>query len=114
MPIEAEVIEELVVSYQDADPKPETTAAIVRGLAEDYGLEVNQVKLLLKKEGVLVAAKIVSAPTKSDKPPRRLKVDCHNDLKAAIRAVGKDVDEDTIGRLTGKAADYFTGVIKND
>jgi hypothetical protein len=33
-------------------------------------------------------------------------------LIAAIKAAGKEVDEEIISKLTGKAAVYFTGIMK--
>ena len=39
------------------------------------------------------------------------KADAQDALTAALSDAGQSVDEDVISKLTGKAAQYFTGVI---
>jgi len=47
-----------------------------------------------------------------DAPKRVSKESAIADLRAAIEAKGAAVDDDILGKLTGKAAVYFLSVIK--
>ena len=68
---------------------------------------------------ILVKAKVYvkkSATTgtaaKTEGSKRVNKADAVSKLKDAIEALGLEPDDEIIGKLTGKAAVYFAGVIK--
>lgn len=107
---------EIIAKYEEANPTAENTMDIVTELAEEYEKSPNGVRMILTKAGVYVK----KTPTKSEgkkasgesKGTRVSKEDALNSLTAAIEAAGLEADEDVIKRLTGKAAVYFTEVVK--
>ena len=50
--------------------------------------------------------------TSEKKEKKMSKADALAMLKTEIVEVGSDIDEDILGKITGKAAEYFAGVIK--
>ena len=108
---------EAVKQYLDQDPTPETSVEIVADVAENMGFTPNSVRMILSKAGVYVTK---GAPTKkADKEggtktagTRVSKESAHAALIAAIEAAGKEVDEEIVSKLTGKAAVYFTTLFK--
>lgn len=103
--------------YEEASPTPETSMQIVKDIAEELEESVNGVRMILIKAGVYVKSK-GAEPSESDTKPKegsgRVSKDAsHAALKSAIKAAGASVDEELIGKLTGKAAQYFTSVIES-
>lgn len=108
--------QQVIASYQDAEPTPENSMEIVQEIAEEVGETPNGVRMVLSKAGVYVKKATSNGGTKKekasgDKPARKSKEDSINELREAIEAIGAEVDEDIITKLTGKAAIYFTGVL---
>jgi len=111
--------DEIVKKYQDAEPTPENSMEIVKDIAEELGHSPNAVRMILsqkqvyvkKEAGAKTATKTTSGST-GDKPARVSKEAAHADLKAAIEAAGGTVDDEIVSKLTGKAAVYFTEVLK--
>ena len=105
---------EAVESYEMANPTPETSMEIVKQIADDMGESPNGVRMILTKAGVYVKK---TPATKSSgggggTTTRVSKAAAVEDLTAAITDTGGEVDEDIVGKLTGKAAMYFAGLLR--
>lgn len=105
---------EAVEAYTDSDPTPETSMEIVKQIADDMGQSPNGVRMILTKAGVYVkktpAAKSNGASASTS--TRVSKAAAIDDLTAAITDIGGTVDEDIVSKLTGKAAMYFAGLLR--
>ena len=104
---------EAIEAYQDADPTPETSMEIVKEIADDLGESPNGVRMILTKAGVYVKKTPATANGggTSSGGTRVSKQAAQDALIAAINDKGLSVDEDIISKLTGKAAQYFTGLL---
>lgn len=105
---------EVIAAYEDAQPTPENSLEIVKEIAEEYEESPNGVRMILTKAGVYVkkaaaASKATSSNTTAS--TRVSKADAIEALSVAIRAAGKEVDEEILSKLTGKAAQYFTTLL---
>jgi len=110
---------ELVAAYLDANPTPENSMEIVAELAKEYDKTVNGVRIILTQNEVYV--KKAAGATKAAagggtagaaKAPRVSKADAIADLSSAIVDAGQEVDSEIVDKLTGKAAQYFAGVLR--
>ena len=106
---------EAIESYEMANPTPETSMEIVKQIANDMGESPNGVRMILTKAGVYVK----KTPAKSNgggtsTSTRVSKAAAVEDLTAAITDMGGTVDEDIVGKLTGKAAMYFAGLLRSN
>lgn len=109
-----ELKQEVVEAYESRDPTPENTMDIVVELAEEYDKTPNGIRMILTKAEVYVKKVAAKAAAKSGTGGTRVnKADAIAALGAVIEAEGGDVDDEILSRLTGKAAVYFTGVIKS-
>ena len=104
---------EAIEAYQDADPTPETYMEIVKDIANDLGESPTGVRMILTKAGVYVkkAAATANGGGTSSGGTRVSKQAAQDALVAAINDKGLTVDEDIISKLTGKAAQYFAGLL---
>ncbi len=104
---------EAIEAYQDAEPTPETSMEIVKEIADDLGESPNGVRMILTKAGVYVKKTPATANGggTSSGGTRVSKQAAQEALIAAINDKGLSVDEDIISKLTGKAAQYFTGLL---
>jgi transposase-like protein len=104
-----------VEMYEEQSPTPETSMEIVKAIAEELDESPNGVRMILTKAGVYVkktpAAGGTTKAAGSTGGTRVSKADAQEALIAALSDAGQSVDEDVITKLTGKAAQYFTGVI---
>lgn len=110
---------EAIKLYEDAEPTPENSMEIVKEVAEQLEETPNGVRMILSKAGVYIkkapAAKASGGEDKKGKKggsKRVSKEDAQNALCEAIEGLGLEVDEDIITKMTGKAAQYFTKVLK--
>lgn len=110
---------EVIKDYKDAEPTAESSTEIVAEIAEKIGKTPNGVRMILSKAGVYVskasapAAKKEGGEKKAGAAGTRVsKEAAHAALTKAIEAAGKEADEEIISKLTGKAAQYFTGLFK--
>ena len=105
-----------VAMYEEQDPTPETSMEIVKAIAEELEESPNGVRMILTKAGVYVKKTPASGGSTSAKGTsggRVSKAAAQEALIAALSDAGQEVDEDVISKLTGKAAQYFAGVIGN-
>lgn len=104
-----------VAAYEKANPTPENSMEIVKQIAEDMGESPNGVRMVLTKAGVYVKkAATASSSSKSATPTgtgRVSKEAAQEALTAALRDAGQEIDEDIVSKMTGKAAQYFAGII---
>ena len=112
--LKAKVIE----MYEQAGPTPESSTEIIKDIAEEIEMSPNGVRMVLVQAGVYVkkdssAGSAKTTKTASGEGTKRVsKEDSIAALKAAIEAKGRPIDEDILGKLTGKAAVYFASVLK--
>lgn len=107
-----ELREQAVQLYMEGHPTPDNSMEIVTEVADELGFSPNSVRMILSKAGVYVT----KTPTKKAASSggggtRTNKAAAIAELTAAIEKAGKEVDEDIISKLTGKAAAYFAGII---
>ena len=102
-----------VEEYGNSDPTPETSMEIVKRIADELGESPNGVRMILTKAGVYVkkAPATGSNGNSTSTGSRVSKQAARDALIAAINDKGLTVDEDIISKLTGKAAQYFTGLL---
>jgi transposase-like protein len=112
--LKAKVIE----MYEQAGPTPESSTEIIKDIAEEIEMSPNGVRMVLVQAGVYVKKDSSANSAKTTKAAsgegskRVSKEDSIAALKAAIEAKGGPIDEDILGKLTGKAAVYFASVLK--
>ena len=104
---------EAIEAYQDAEPTPETSMEIVKEIADELNESPNGVRMILTKAGVYVKKTPATGNGggTSSGGTRVSKQAAQDALIAAINDKGLSVDEDIISKLTGKAAQYFTGLL---
>lgn len=106
-----------VEMYEAAEPTPENSMEIVKEIADELEESPNGVRMILTKAGVYVkkaaASGSAASSTKSSSGggTRVSKAAAVEALTAALSDAGQEVDEEIVGKLTGKAAQYFTTVI---
>jgi transposase-like protein len=107
---------QVVKDYLSQSPTQENSMDIVKDIADELGKTANGVRMILSKAGVYVTkgtpAKKEGGEKKATGGTRVSKESAQAALIAAIEAAGKEVDEEIISKLTGKAAQYFTGLFK--
>lgn len=103
--------------YLDGNPTPENSVELVKQIADDLNQSANGVRMLLNQAGVYVRkdekAKPAPSTGKSDnegskRPSKEAQI---QELREAIEARGAELDEEILGKLTGKAAAYFVKVL---
>lgn len=102
--------------YEGAEPTPETSMEVVKEIADELGESPNGVRMILTKAGVYVKKAPASGGNGSSNgggSTRVSKQAAQDALIAAINDKGGEVDEDIISKLTGKAAQYFTGLLSD-
>ena len=114
-----ELKEQVVKMYQDADPTPESSTEIIKDIADEIEASPNGVRMVLVQAGVYVKKEASASTSKGgstaktgEGTKRVSKEAAIAELTKAIEAKGAPIDEDILGKLTGKAAVYFLGVIK--
>ena len=102
-----------VEMYEAQEPTPETSMEIVKEIADELNESPNGVRMILTKAGVYVkkAPATGNGGGTSSGGTRVSKQAAQDALTAAITDKGLAVDEDIISKLTGKAAQYFTGLL---
>ena len=105
--------EQAIEMYGEQEPTPETSMEIVKEIADELGESPNGVRMILTKAGVYVKKTPATGNGggTSSGGTRVSKQAAQDALTAAITDKGLSVDEDIISKLTGKAAQYFTGLL---
>ena len=109
---------EVIAKYEGAGPTPENSTEIIKDIAEEIEMSPNGVRMVLVQAGVYVkkdpsaSTSKTKTPAAGDKPARVSKESAIADLREAIEAANKTVDDDILTKLTGKAAVYFLTLIK--
>jgi transposase-like protein len=112
-----ELKQEVIAKYEGAGPTPESSTEIIKDIAEEIEMSPNGVRMVLVQAGVYVKKEAGASTTKTKAPSgdgtkRVSKESSIAELRAAIETAGKEVDEDILSKLTGKAAVYFLSVLK--
>tara|TARA_E500000331_G_scaffold124439_1_gene122094 strand:+ start:1685 stop:2149 length:465 start_codon:yes stop_codon:yes gene_type:complete len=105
----------VIAAYEEQDPTPENSMEIVKEIADEFDESPNGVRMILSKAGVYVkktpAASSSSGGSASTGGSRVSKAAAQEALVAALNDIGADIDNDIVEKLTGKAAQYFAGVL---
>ena len=104
----------VIAAYEEAEPTPENSMEIVKEIADEYEESPNGVRMILSKAGVYVKktpAASGSGTSSNGGSSRVSKAAAQEALVAALTDVGAEIDNDIVEKLTGKAAQYFAGVI---
>ena len=114
-----ELREKVKQMYLEAEPTPESSVEIIKDIADELEQSANGVRQVLIQEGVYVkkeagttTAKTSGKTTSGEGSKRVSKEEQHAALKELIEARGKEIDEEIISKLTGKAAAYLVSVFK--
>lgn len=107
---------QVIKDYLAQKPTQETSMDIVKEIADELGKTPNGVRMILSKAGVYVTK---GTPAKKEGGEKRAtggtrvnKEAAQAALISAIEAAGKEVDEEIVSKMTGKAALYVAGLLK--
>lgn len=106
---------DVVTAYEERNPTPENTMDIVKELATEFEKTPNGVRMVLTRASVYIKKAPASSASSSDskgKSTRVNKAEAITALKAKIKAVEFEVDDDICDRLTGKAAVYIHSILE--
>lgn len=110
-----ELKKQAVKAYEEAGPTAETSAEIIKDIAEEMEQSPNGVRMILIQAGVYVKKEAASGTSKAaasgEGTKRVSKEDAINSLKAAITDAGGELNDEVLDKLTGKAAVYLAEVI---
>ena len=103
----------VIAAYEEANPTPETSMEVVKEIADEFEESANGVRMILSKAGVYVKKTPAASGsgTSSSGGSRVSKAAAQDTLIAALTDAGAEIDNDIVEKLTGKAAQYFAGVI---
>ena len=104
----------VIAAYEEQNPTPENSMEIVKEIADEYEESPNGVRMILSKAGVYVKktpAASGSGTSSGGGSSRVSKAAAQEALVAVLTDVGAEIDNDIVEKLTGKAAQYFAGVI---
>ena len=103
----------VIAAYEEQDPTPENSMEIVKEIADEFDESPNGVRMILSKAGVYVKKTPAASGsgTPSSGGSRVSKAAAQEALVAVLTDIGAEIDNDIVEKLTGKAAQYFAGVI---
>ena len=104
----------VIAAYEEQTPTPENSMEIVKEIADEFDESPNGVRMILSKAGVYVKktpAASGSGTSSGGGSSRVSKAAAQEALVAVLTDVGAEIDNDIVEKLTGKAAQYFAGVI---
>ena len=106
-----ELKEQAVSLYLKNKPTPENSMEIVGEVADEVGFSPNSVRMILSKAGVYITKSAAQGKEKKATAGTRVsKEAAHASLIEKLEAAGKEVNEEVISKLTGKAAQYFASL----
>ena len=103
-----------VEMYTAEEPTPENSMEVVKEIAAELGESPNGVRMILTRVGVFVKKTPATISTSSGGGGGGGRVsvaDAQQAVRDAISDAGKEADDAIISKLTGKAANYFAGII---
>ena len=107
---------QVVEAYESANPTPENTMDIVTEVAKDFEKTPHGVRMVLSAAGAYIkktpASNTSSGSSNSEKPKRVSKQDSIDALNALLESEAIEVDDSITSKMTGKAAIWFTDIIK--
>ena len=104
---------QVIKSYEEANPTPETSTEIVKEIADDLGRTVNGVRAILVRAEVYIKKDATKASSGTKSTGTRVnKAEAIAKLNSLITDNSLDLDEDITGKLTGKAALYFATIFE--
>lgn len=112
-----ELKEQVKQMYLDAEPTPESSTEIIKDIAEELEQSPNGIRQVLVQAGIYVKKEAAQPAAKSGGKSeaggsKRISKESQLDnLRKVIEDLGKEVDEEIISKLTGKAAAYFVSVL---
>lgn len=117
-----ELKQEAIDKYLAAGPTGENSTEIIKEIAEEMDQSPNGVRMVLVMANVYVK-KDAGSPSAGKGGATKGKTEGSGEkrvskesqvaaLKEAIEAKGGEVDEDILSKLTGKAAAYFTTILR--
>lgn len=105
-----------IAAYKALKPTALTTAECVKQVAEELEQSANGVRMVLVKAGVYIAQTAAKATAATGAKPTGVtkvsKADSAAALSAVLTDLGQEPDMEIIEKLTGKAAIYFTGILR--
>jgi hypothetical protein len=105
-----------IAAYKALNPTPLTTAECLKEVAEELEQSANGVRMILVKAGVYVAQGTAKATASTGAKPTGVtkvsKAQSAADLSAVLTDLGQEPDMEIIEKLTGKAAIYFTEILR--
>ena len=114
-----ELKQQAIDRYLELEPTEANSTELVKQIAEELEQSPNGVRQVLSQAKVYIkkdpsATPAVKTGTKAaGEGAKRVSKESQIDaLKEAILAKGKEVDEDIVSKLTGKAAAYFADLLK--
>lgn len=105
--------QQAIEMYEERNPTSENSVEIVKEIATELEESANGVRMILSKAGVYIKKAPTASASSSEGSKRTSKAQALEDLRAAINDVGGEVDEDILGKLTGKAAQYFSSLLQS-
>ena len=105
----------VIAAYEEAEPTPENSMEIVKDIADEYEESPYGVRMILSKAGVYVKKTPATGSGTSSgggsSSSRVSKAAAQEALVSALTDIGAEIDSDIVEKLTGKAAQYFAGVL---
>jgi len=112
MPWEEEKKQQAIEMYTAEEPTSENSMEVVKSISTELGESPNGVRNILVRAGVYVKKTPATRSSSSKTNGGRVSVaDAQATLANAIRDTGEEPDDTIISKLTGKAANYFAGII---
>jgi transposase-like protein len=112
MPWEEEKKQQAIEMYTAEEPTSENSMEVVKSISTELGESPNGVRNILVRAGVYVKKTPATRSSSSKTNGGRVSVaDAQATLANAIRDTGEEPDNSIISKLTGKAANYFAGII---
>lgn len=110
--------QQAIDAYKAGDPTPENSTELIKEIADDMEQSPNGVRMVLVQAGVYVKKEAASGTSKTktstttgEKAPRVSKESQIAELRSMIESRDKEVDDEILSKLTGKAAAYFCKIL---
>lgn len=110
--LSARYLEEMEAFPEEERGKHSTE--VCKSLAEEFEKTPNGVRIILMNMGTYIKKPDSAASSTGSTGTKRVsKAQAQEDLKTALKSFDQDIiDDDIIDKMSGKACQYFTGVIQ--